>query len=161
MDALQVRPVAGTRGAEIEGVDLSKPLDAATFEALHQALLRSGFRDEHHPRVEIHIFAGDPLIDGISDDMGDPPPILGHGEIAEAHHLLLGENIPQAELDPKPSIGLKTGAARYQCLGADDAPIGETRLQLQRFGGLDEGLGINRPEQARTLQIGGQDAGQF
>jgi taurine dioxygenase len=36
---LQISPVTGALGAEISGVDLSKDLDAATFDAIHQALL--------------------------------------------------------------------------------------------------------------------------
>jgi len=34
-----VRPLAGNIGAEIEGVDLGRPLDDATFAGVHQALL--------------------------------------------------------------------------------------------------------------------------
>jgi len=36
---MQIRPVAGALGAEIEGVDLSQPLDAAASAALRRALL--------------------------------------------------------------------------------------------------------------------------
>ena len=36
---LDVRPVAGALGAEIHGVDLSRPLDAGTVAALRAALL--------------------------------------------------------------------------------------------------------------------------
>ncbi len=36
---LAVRPIAGSLGAEISGVDLSVPLDAATFTAIHRAFL--------------------------------------------------------------------------------------------------------------------------
>ena len=39
MGTMQIRPVAGALGAEIEGVDLSQPLDAATVAALRRALL--------------------------------------------------------------------------------------------------------------------------
>jgi taurine dioxygenase len=36
---IQVRPIAGALGAEIEGVDLSRPLDDATFGEIHRAWL--------------------------------------------------------------------------------------------------------------------------
>ena len=70
------------------------------------ALLRSRFRDKHYAGIEVPVFAGNSFIDRVGHDMGDPPPIPGQGEIAQPHHLLLGKNIPQAELDPKAPIGL-------------------------------------------------------
>jgi taurine dioxygenase len=47
---IAVKPIAGALGAEIEGVDLSEPLDNASFAAVHQALLEHlviFFRDQH------------------------------------------------------------------------------------------------------------------
>ncbi|MFO0997324.1 MAG: TauD/TfdA family dioxygenase [Alphaproteobacteria bacterium] len=38
-DPIEVKPIAGALGAEIFGVDLSKPLDNSTFARVHQALL--------------------------------------------------------------------------------------------------------------------------
>ena len=37
---VQILPIAGSLGAEIEGVDLSKPLDDETFELIHDALMQ-------------------------------------------------------------------------------------------------------------------------
>src|SRR5690349_21923452 len=37
---LGVKPLTATVGAEITGVDLSRPLDDATFKAIHQAWLK-------------------------------------------------------------------------------------------------------------------------
>ena len=37
--AIRVEPVAGTIGAELHGVDLSRPIDSAVFERIHAALL--------------------------------------------------------------------------------------------------------------------------
>ncbi|MSP67895.1 MAG: taurine dioxygenase [Alphaproteobacteria bacterium] len=45
----RVRPFTGALGAEIEGVDLSRPLDPAAFAAIHRAFLAHGvifFRDQ-------------------------------------------------------------------------------------------------------------------
>ena len=38
-NSFDVQPIAGALGAEIHGLDLSEPLDDATFERVHQALL--------------------------------------------------------------------------------------------------------------------------
>ena len=38
-DANEIKPISGVCGAEISGVDLSKPLGNAKFAAVHQALL--------------------------------------------------------------------------------------------------------------------------
>ena len=38
-DSLRVRPLSGTLGAEIEGVDLSKPLEDAAWREIHAAFL--------------------------------------------------------------------------------------------------------------------------
>jgi taurine dioxygenase len=38
-EQIRVEPIAPTIGAEIYGVDLSRPLDEATFEQVHQALM--------------------------------------------------------------------------------------------------------------------------
>jgi len=49
---LEVRPLSPAVGAEIGGVDLSKPLDSEVFEAVHRALLDFGaifFRDQDLP----------------------------------------------------------------------------------------------------------------
>ena len=47
---IEVSPIAGALGAEIDGVDLSEPLDNATFADIHQALLDHlviFFHDQH------------------------------------------------------------------------------------------------------------------
>jgi len=47
--SLDVRPITGAIGAEIHGVDLSRDLDAATFDAIHAAILDHGvlfFREQ-------------------------------------------------------------------------------------------------------------------
>jgi taurine dioxygenase len=46
---LEIRPMAGALGAEIHGPELSRPLDDATFQKIHRALLDYGaifFRDQ-------------------------------------------------------------------------------------------------------------------
>ena len=50
MAKFQVTTLTPTIGAVVEGVDLSKPLDAEQFEEIHQALLKHQvifFEDQH------------------------------------------------------------------------------------------------------------------
>jgi alpha-ketoglutarate-dependent taurine dioxygenase len=57
---IDVRPVAGHIGAELHGVDLSRPLDAATVAEIRAALLRWKvvfFRDQHITQAQ-HIAFG-------------------------------------------------------------------------------------------------------
>ena len=47
---IDVKPVSGALGAEVEGVDLSADLDNETFDDIHQAFLDHQvifFRDQH------------------------------------------------------------------------------------------------------------------
>jgi len=46
---IEISPVAGSLGAEVEGVDLARPLDDETFQAIHDALMEHlvlFFRDQ-------------------------------------------------------------------------------------------------------------------
>jgi taurine dioxygenase len=56
-----ITPLTVTLGAQIEGLDLSQPLDAETREAVHRALLRYKvlfFNDQHIDRESHRRFAG-------------------------------------------------------------------------------------------------------
>ncbi len=49
-NAIKITPVTPTIGAEVEGIDLARPLDDATFETLHGAWMEHQvlfFRDQH------------------------------------------------------------------------------------------------------------------
>lgn len=75
MTDIIVKPIAGALGAEIEGVDLSKPLDASTVKAIRQALLDNlviFFRDQQLEPESFMRFAKAfgtpveyPMLDGI------------------------------------------------------------------------------------------------
>ena len=73
-------------------------------EPLDPLLLRTGFVDEHHAAVEIAGVAGQALIDRVRDDMRDPAPDVGRGEILRAGELL-GRR-------PRPTAGTPTSAGR-------------------------------------------------
>jgi hypothetical protein len=92
--------------------------------------------------------------------MGHPPPVGRRGEIGEAGHLLLGEHVPQPEIDTQTAVGLHLHAALYQGLGVDQAPIREPWPLAQARGVLDEGALVDRPEQTGALEVGRYDPGQ-
>lgn len=68
--------------------------------------------------------------------------------------MLLDDDVPEPELDPEPAVALAGDRTRDQPLGMEQPPVGEARLRLERAGVLDEGRGIDRPEQARALEVG-------
>ena len=111
--------------------------------------------------VEIAFFAGDPLIDLVGDDVSDAAPVLLGCRIAVPGQLLLGKDVPQAELDPEPSVALRLDRAGHQRLRIDLAPIGKPRLGIGDRDVLDEAARIERPKQARALEIGRDDAGDI
>src|SRR5262249_54766783 len=108
--------------------------------------------DEDDAAVEIAFLAGDPLVDGVRDDVGDPPPIVGGGVVLLAAQLLAGEHVPQPELGLETAVGLGDAAGR-QRLGIDLPPVGQAR---QRGGGgvfFVGGGGIDRRDQAGPPQV--------
>ena len=80
--SLVVAPATPVIGAEISGVDLSQPLDAATFEQIHQALLKWRvlfFRDQSLSNAQLKAFGRQfgPLTPAhpISEGLDDHPEI--------------------------------------------------------------------------------------
>ena len=128
--------------------------DGEPFDAL---LLRPALVDEHHAAVEVAGLAGEPLIDRIRDDVRDPPPDVGRGEILRAGELLVGGDVPQPEFRFQPAVALPGDAAGDQRLGVDGAPVGEARQSVDVGDPLEIGLRIDRREQAGALQVGGDD----
>ena len=80
-----VQPVTPTIGAEISGVDLGRPLDDATFEAIHAALIEHQvifFRDQGIS-VEAHKAFGARF--GELDVHPNDPGLEGHPEVMVIH----------------------------------------------------------------------------
>jgi taurine dioxygenase len=82
MGALEARPLSGALGAEIPGVDLSKPLETAVFDEVRAALLRHGavfFRDQRLTREAQLDFArrfGEPEVHPIANGMAEHPELI-------------------------------------------------------------------------------------
>ena len=131
-----------------------QPLDAVG--------VRPGLGDIDDLGVEVRRLAGDPLVDRIGDLMGHAPPVVRAGGKAQAAHLHAGEHVPQPELDVEHAVLLAAGDdAGHQRLGVDQAPVGKTRQAAQLLGRLDEGAPVDRPEQARALEIGADHVGDL
>ncbi len=89
---LTIRPLSVRIGAEILGVDLTRPLDDATFAQIHQALIRYQvifFRDQHLDFHSHAAFAGrfgpvDKPDDPGTDPLG-PFRVAGFPEIVTIH----------------------------------------------------------------------------
>ena len=82
--------------------------------------------------VEVTVLAGDPLVDGVGDEMGDAPPSDRIGGVGETHQLLFGEHVPQPKFDPETPVLEQAGASLHQGLGVDDAPVCEPRQGAER-----------------------------
>ncbi len=90
--------------------------------------------------------------------MRDAPPIGRRRGEGGALQLRLGQHVPQAELHAQPVAALLDPAG-HQRLGADHAPVLEARRLRGGFRRLDEGLPVDRAEQAGIAQVGLDDAG--
>ena len=81
-DAIDVRPLSGALGAEVLGIDLAQPLDAAVFDAVQRAFLEHGvlvFRDQVLSREAQLGFArrfGSPDVHPIADGMKEFPELI-------------------------------------------------------------------------------------
>jgi taurine dioxygenase len=79
---IRVQPLAGSLGAEIHGVDVSKPLSAETFDEVHQAFLEHAvlvFRDQplsHADQISFGRRFGDLDIHPIAVGMEEYPEML-------------------------------------------------------------------------------------
>lgn len=78
----EIRPLAGALGAEVQGIDLSKPLDNETFEVVHRAVLEHkvvAFREQRLERPEHLALArrfGEPERHPIANGMADHPEVI-------------------------------------------------------------------------------------
>jgi taurine dioxygenase len=81
-DAVDIRPLSGHLGAELEGLDLSKPLEQDTFEFIRRALLDNGvlaIRDQrlgHAEQIALARRFGEPEVHPIAVGMEDHPELI-------------------------------------------------------------------------------------
>ncbi|MBO6783629.1 MAG: TauD/TfdA family dioxygenase [Alphaproteobacteria bacterium] len=86
---IRVRKVAAACGAEIEGVDLSKPLDDATFRAIHDAFVEHEvivFRDQEMTSEDQKAFGrrfGDLTVHPFAPSSDDAPELIVFDNDAE------------------------------------------------------------------------------
>lgn len=122
--ALDIRPLATTIGAEIHGVDLTRPVDQATFNALYQALLDWKvifFRDQDIT-TEQHIafgrLFGDLEVHPFGPQNEANPEILA---IAHNEERPGGENLWHSDVTwrQEPSLGSILRAREVPALGGD------------------------------------------
>ena len=83
--------------------------------------------------------------------MRDAPPVLLGRRVAVTGQLLLGEHVPQPELDPEPPVALRLDRAGDQRLGIDLAPVGKPGLRIGQRNILDEAARVERTKQPRTV----------
>lgn len=80
--AIDVRPAEPTIGAEIVGVDLSRPLDAPTVQSIHDALLAHKviyFRDQHLDPKDLATFGekfGELTVHPFTPHLPDRPEVM-------------------------------------------------------------------------------------
>ncbi len=117
--------------------------------------LRPALGDEHHAGVEIALLAGELFIDRVGDLVRQAPPVLRRGRELQAQQLLAGIDVPQPEIHAQPALAVVGHLAGDQGLGADRLPLVELRLQVHVDLFLQEGVRIQRLEQARALQVRG------
>ncbi len=127
-------------------------------EAAGAPVARAGFADIDHAGVEVPLLAQQALIDHVRDEVRDPPPVRVGRREGGALQLLLGQHVPQPELDAQ-AVALGFDAAGDQRLRTDHAPVLEARRLGRALGGLDEGLAVHRAEQAGIAQVRLDDAG--
>ena len=122
-------------------------------EPLDPPVERSGLGDVDDAGVEIAGLAGQPFVDRVGHLVGDAPPRFRGGTQFESQHILLGEHIPQAELDGEP-FGLSViDPADHERLRVDDPPIRKSR-PLHRIVFLpEEGGRVERAEEAGALEV--------
>ena len=129
-------------------------------QALDAPVRRAALGDVDDARVEIAVLAGDALVDRVGDDVRDAPPVLRRRGVAQAGQLLLGEHVPQAELDLEPAVGLRLDGAGDQRLRVDQRASRRSAAARASPRSLSmKACGIERLEQAGALEIGATPPG--
>jgi taurine dioxygenase len=110
--SIQVQKLTPNVGAEIRGVDLSRPLDERTFKDVHAALVDNGvifFRDQHLTPTQQKDFGR--LFGELHVHPAAPSLLEGHPEILVIHadeksRHVAGENWhSDVSCDPEPPMG--------------------------------------------------------
>jgi taurine dioxygenase len=111
-EAITVQKLTPVIGAEIHGVDLSKPLDERTFKEIHDVLVDNGvifFRDQHLTPEQQKAFGR--LFGELVVHPAAPSLVEGHPEILVIHadesskHVAGEEWHSDVSCDPTPPMG--------------------------------------------------------
>ena len=121
-------------------------------EALDAALRRPSLVDEHDAAVEIALLAGEPLVDGVGNDVGDAAPVVRRREILLPGELLAGDHVPEPKFGFEPAVVLPGHTAGNERLRVDGAPVGKARHGIDARDLLDVGGRIDRREQAAAAR---------
>ena len=124
-DQVEVRPIAGSLGAEIHGVDLAGSMDASVFEQVHGAFLRHNvifFRDQVITPGQQVAFArrfGDihlhPYIQGLDEE----PQVIEIRKRPEDTYNFGGTWHTDQAFSPMPALGTMLYAKETPAAGGD------------------------------------------
>ena len=124
-ERIQVKRAAGAMGAEIAGVDLSKPLDDATFGEIHRAWLENNiiyFRDQNLTPDDHLAFArrfGDIHIHPFNKPLDDHPEVLEILKTEDEVRNNGGRWHTDQMYTPKPAMGTMLYAREMPPFGGD------------------------------------------
>ena len=128
--------------------------DGEAFDAFRG---RAGFGNINHTCVEIALFAGEALVDFVRHQVADAAPVAAVRVVFLARDLLFAERVPQPEADAH-MVGTHGGdGAGDQRLRVDLPPVGVAGDRVAVGDLLDERVAVDGAEQARTLEIVGDD----
>ncbi len=97
----------------------------------------------------------------LGDEMADAPPVLRAGREPLSGELLAARHVPKPELGGELPVAAARDAPDHQCLGADLAPVRKPRQGVDVADIVQERRRIERLEQARPLEVGGQHLGHL
>jgi hypothetical protein len=84
---------------------------------------------EYDAAVEVALFAREPLIDPVRNDVSDTAEIVRHRQIELAVELDFADHVPKPELGHDAAVRLAVDTPGHQCL--DGAPFRKARLPIE------------------------------
>src|SRR3546814_3000440 len=91
--------------------------------------------------------------DLVGDDVSRPPERLRDHRQRGAGHVLLGEHVPQPELDPDLALAQFGDPPVHQRLGIDQPPVAEARHRVELQVALDDGVLVDRRSEEHKSEL--------